>query len=83
MGEGQIGFIRKCGATDHLCKTLSLVSKYVKGKSGKQVYTYFIGFQKTYDSMWHNVMFHKLDTKISGSFFYTWFRTCFRNCYVQ
>ena len=41
----------------------------------QQVYACFTDFQKAYDSVWCNGMFHKLSTKISGSFLYTWFRT--------
>ena len=37
----------------------------------QQVYACFIDFRKAYDSVWHNGMFHKLSTKISGSFLYT------------
>ena len=37
----------------------------------QQVYAYFIDFQKAHDSVWHNGMFHKLGTKINGSFLYT------------
>ena len=37
----------------------------------QQVYACFIDFQKAYDSVWHNSMFHKLSTKINGSFLYT------------
>ena len=37
----------------------------------QQVYACFIDFQKAYDSVWHNGMFHKLSTKINGSFLYT------------
>ena len=37
----------------------------------QQVYACFIDFQKAYDSAWHNGMFHKLSTKINGSFLYT------------
>ena len=36
-----------------------------------QVYACFIDFQKAYDSVWHNGMFHKLCTKVNGSFSYT------------
>ena len=36
----------------------------------QQVYACFIDFQKAYDSVWHNGMFHKLSTKINGSFVY-------------
>ena len=63
----------KCRATDHLFthKTLTLVSKYVKEKSGRQVFAYFIDFQKAHESVWHNGMFHKRNTKINGSFLYT------------
>ena len=39
----------------------------------QQVYTCFIDFQKAYDSVWQNGMFHKLSTKISGSFLYNIF----------
>ena len=31
----------------------------------------FIDFQKAYDSVWLNGMFHKLSTKVNGSFLYT------------
>ena len=37
----------------------------------QQVYACFIDFQKAYDSVWHNGMFHKLSTKINGSFLCT------------
>ena len=37
----------------------------------QQVYVCLIDFQKAYDSVWHNGMFQKLSTKISGSFLYT------------
>ena len=37
----------------------------------QQVYACFIDFRKAYDSAWHNGMFHKLSTKINGSFLYT------------
>ena len=37
----------------------------------QQVYAYFIDFQKAYDSVWNNGMFHKLSTKINGSFLHT------------
>ena len=37
----------------------------------QQVYACFIDFQKAYDSVWHNGMFHKLSTKIIDSFLYT------------
>ena len=37
----------------------------------QQVYASFIDFRKAYDSVWHNGMFHKLSTKINGSFLYT------------
>ena len=32
----------------------------------QQVYACFIDFQKAYDSVWHNGMFHKITTKISA-----------------
>ena len=37
----------------------------------QQVYACFIDFQKAYDSVWYNCMFHKFSTKINGSFSYT------------
>ena len=37
----------------------------------QQVYACFIDFQKAYNPVWHNGMFHKLGTKISGSVLYT------------
>ena len=37
----------------------------------QQVYACFVDFQKAYDSVWHNGMFHRLSTKVSGSFLYT------------
>ena len=37
----------------------------------QQVYECFIDFQKAYDSVWHNGIFHKLSIKINGSFLYT------------
>ena len=35
------------------------------------IYACFIDFQKAYDSVSHNGMFHKLSTKINGSFLHT------------
>ena len=37
----------------------------------QQVYACFIDFQKAYDSVWYNDMFHKLSTTINGSFLCT------------
>ena len=37
----------------------------------QRAYAYFIEFQQAYDFVQHNVMFHKLSTKINDSFLYT------------
>ena len=33
----------------------------------QQAYACFTDFQKAYDSIWYNSMFHKLSTEINGS----------------
>ena len=38
-------------------------------KRGKKLYTYFIDFKKAFDSVWHEGLFRKLESKgINGKF---------------
>ncbi len=65
----QIGFQQKCRTTDHIFTLKTLINKHVQDKSKQKVHAAFIDFAKAFDTVWHQGLFHKLQTKgINGNF---------------
>jgi hypothetical protein len=59
INKNQIGFQKNCRTSDHLFTLKALVKKYVT--IGKQkLYACFVDFEKAFDSVWHNGLFHKM-----------------------
>ena len=71
INKVQIGFKKLCRASDHIFTLKAVVNKYVTDTNvrGKKLYTCFVDFQKAFDSVWHEVLFRKLENnKLNGNF---------------
>ena len=58
----QIGFMEENRAPDHIFTLKSVVNKYVTNEKGKKLYACFVDFRKAFDSVWHEGLFHKLES---------------------
>ena len=64
-----LGFMEENRAPDHIFTLKSVVNKYVTNEKGKKLYSCFVDFRKAFDSVWHNGLFHKLESMgINGNF---------------
>ena len=56
----QIGFLPKNRSTDHVLTLRTLVDKYVYHHNENNIYAWFVGFKKAFDSVWHDGLLFKL-----------------------
>ena len=69
INKSQISFQKQTRTAAHIFTLKTIVNKYVTEKKGKKLYTCFIDFKKTFDSVWHEGLFRKLENKgINGNF---------------
>ena len=59
LHSSQIGFLSNNRTTDHIFTTRALIDKYIH-KHNTKLYTCFVDFKKTYDSIWHESLLHRL-----------------------
>ncbi len=57
----QIGFMPKQRTSDHIYTLHTLIQKHVQQKKQGKIFGCFIDFQKAFDSVWHNGLFHCMD----------------------
>ena len=69
IDRAQIGFMPKRRTTDHIFTLKTQCNKYVKDKDGGKLFACFVNFNKAYDSIWHEGLFHKqITNKVNGQF---------------
>ena len=54
------GFIKCHRTADHLFTLRTFVDKYVQHTPRGKLYSCFVDFKKTFDSIWHKGLLHKL-----------------------
>ena len=71
LNKAQIGFMTNNRCPDHILTLKATVNKYVDDQKGK-LFACFIDFKKAFDTVWHDGLFHKLQSiGISGNFLET------------
>ena len=69
IDRAQIGFMPKRRTTDHIFTFKTECNKYVKDKDGGKLFACFVNFNKAYDSIWHEGLFHKqITNQVNGQF---------------
>ena len=59
VNKNQIGYKSKHRTADHLLTLKAVVKKYVT-IGEKKLFACFIDFKKSFDSVWHDGLFHKI-----------------------
>ena len=69
INPAQIGFINKHRTSDNLFTLKTLINKHVYNNTKEKIYACFVDFRKAFDSVWHEGLFHKLESlNIHGNF---------------
>ena len=69
INRAQIGFMQKNRTTDRIFTLKTLCNKNVTDKKGGILFACFVDFKKAYDLIWHEGLFHKLNTnQVNGQF---------------